>query len=113
MAKEKHRRHFHETKQDDGSQAIRTLLAPNTSIGQHFLKNPAILDSIVAKAVIKKTDITLEVGPGTGNLTVRLLEQSKKVVAIEYDRRMVLFENLHLINCEINLSFSISTCLDS
>ncbi len=33
--------------------------------------------------------MTLEVGPGTGNLTVRLLEQSKKVVAVEFDRRMV------------------------
>ena len=73
----------------DGSHSVRTLLAPNTSIGQHFLKNPAIVDSIVAKAGIKPTDITLEVGPGTGNLTVRLLEQSKKVVAVEFDRRMV------------------------
>ena len=32
-----------------GLQTVRTLLAPNTSIGQHFLKNPAIVDSIVAK----------------------------------------------------------------
>ena len=72
-----------------GSHAVRTLLTPNTSIGQHFLKNPAIVDAIVDKAGIRKTDITLEVGPGTGNLTVRLLERSKKVVAVEYDRRMV------------------------
>jgi 18S rRNA (adenine1779-N6/adenine1780-N6)-dimethyltransferase len=71
-------------------QAVRTLLAPNTSIGQHFLKNPAIVDSIVAKAGIRPTDTTLEVGPGTGNLTVRLLEQSKKVIAVEFDRRMVI-----------------------
>ena len=33
----------------------------------------------------------LEVGPGTGNLTVRLLDVAKKVVAVEYDRRMVMF----------------------
>ena len=82
-----------------GAQTIRTLLTPNTSIGQHFLKNPAIVDSIVAKAGIKSTDVTLEVGPGTGNLTVRLLEQSKRVIAVEYDRRMVLCRNkLTLIN---------------
>ena len=31
----------------------------------------------------------MKVGPGTGNLTVRLLEQAKKVVAVEFDRRMV------------------------
>ena len=72
-----------------GGHTVRTLLAPNTSIGQHFLKNPAVVDAIVAKSQIKSTDIVLEVGPGTGNLTVRLLEQSKKVVAIEFDRRMV------------------------
>jgi 18S rRNA (adenine1779-N6/adenine1780-N6)-dimethyltransferase len=40
------------------------------------------------KAQIRPTDITLEVGPGTGNLTVRLLELSKKVIAVEYDQRM-------------------------
>lgn len=68
---------------------MRTLLSPNTSIGQHFLKNPAVVDAIVAKSGIRPTDTVLEVGPGTGNLTVRLLEQAKKLVAIEFDRRMV------------------------
>ena len=73
-----------------GSESVgRTLLSPNTSIGQHFLKNPAVVDAIVARSDIKSTDIVLEVGPGTGNLTVRLLEQAKKVVAVEFDRRMV------------------------
>lgn len=45
--------------------------------------------SIVARAGLKASDIVLEIGPGTGNLTVRLLEQSKKVIAVEFDRRMV------------------------
>lgn len=48
-----------------------------------------MVDSIISKSGIKPTDITLEIGPGTGNLTVRLLEKSKKVIAIEMDRRMV------------------------
>jgi len=73
----------------NGTRVVRTLLAPNTNIGQHFLKNPAVVDSIVAKSHLKPSDIVLEVGPGTGNLTVRLLEQAKKVVAVEFDRRMV------------------------
>lgn len=30
----------------------------------------------------------MEVGPGTGNLTVRILEKAKKVIAIELDTRM-------------------------
>jgi 18S rRNA (adenine1779-N6/adenine1780-N6)-dimethyltransferase len=68
---------------------VRTLLAPNTSIGQHFLKNPAVVDAIVQKSYIKGSDIVLEVGPGTGNLTVRLLEVAKRVIAVEFDKRMV------------------------
>jgi len=61
----------------------------NKNYGQHLLKNPAIISSIVEKAEIKSTDIVLEIGPGTGNLTLRLLELAKKVIAIELDPRMV------------------------
>jgi len=57
--------------------------------GQHLLKNPMIITSIVDKADIKSTDTVLEIGPGTGNLTVKLLEQAKKVIAVEVDPRMV------------------------
>ena len=65
------------------------LIAPNTSIGQHFLKNPAVVTSIINKSGIKPTDVVLEIGPGTGNMTVPLLHKCKKVVALEYDTRMV------------------------
>lgn len=41
------------------------------------------------KANIKSTDVVLEIGPGTGNLTIKLLELAKKVIAIEVDPRMV------------------------
>ena len=44
-----------------GGNVGRTLLSPNTSIGQHFLKNPAVVDAIVARAGIKSSDIVLEV----------------------------------------------------
>lgn len=60
------------------------------SRGQHILKNPAVVQAIVDKAGIKPTDVVLEIGPGTGNLTMRLLEKAKKVVAVEVDPRMVL-----------------------
>ena len=60
------------------------------SYGQHILKNPAIVDSIIQKSGAKSTDVALEIGPGTGNLTMKLLETCKKVIAIEYDARMVL-----------------------
>eukprot|EP01098_Paradermamoeba_levis_P006139 TRINITY_DN2547_c0_g1_i1.p1 TRINITY_DN2547_c0_g1~~TRINITY_DN2547_c0_g1_i1.p1 ORF type:complete len:340 (-),score=112.56 TRINITY_DN2547_c0_g1_i1:36-938(-) len=61
----------------------------NKSYGQHLLKNPQLIDGIIAKADLKSTDIVLEIGPGTGNLTMKLLESAKKVVAVEYDPRMV------------------------
>ncbi|KAK3493719.1 S-adenosyl-L-methionine-dependent methyltransferase [Neurospora crassa] len=69
--------------------------ATNTNIfkfdkdfGQHILKNPGISDAIVDKAFLKPTDVVVEVGPGTGNITVRALEKAKKVIAIELDPRM-------------------------
>lgn len=61
------------------------------SKGQHILKNPLVVQSIVDKAGLKSTDVVLEIGPGTGNLTMKLLERAKKVVAVELDPRMVSF----------------------
>lgn len=65
------------------------LISPNTTLGQHFLKNPAVVTAIVQKAAIKSTDVVLEIGPGTGNMTIPLLERSKKVIACECDTRMI------------------------
>lgn len=60
----------------------------NTDIGQHILRNPAIASAIVDKADLKQSDVVLEIGPGTGNLTTRILEKAKKVIAVEQDPRM-------------------------
>lgn len=60
----------------------------NTRIGQHILKNPGIADTIVAKAMLKPTDTVLEIGPGTGVLTTRILDQAKQTVVVELDPRM-------------------------
>lgn len=57
--------------------------------GQHILKNPLIVSSIVDKAALRPTDVVLEVGPGTGNMTIKMLEKAKTVVACELDMRMV------------------------
>ncbi|EDV22156.1 uncharacterized protein TRIADDRAFT_29342 [Trichoplax adhaerens] len=57
-------------------------------MGQHILKNPLIVNSIVEKAAIRSTDTVLEIGPGTGNLTVKLLQKAKKVIACEVDPRL-------------------------
>jgi 18S rRNA (adenine1779-N6/adenine1780-N6)-dimethyltransferase len=81
------------------------LIAPNTSLGQHFLKNPAVIASIVQKADIRPTDVVLEIGPGTGNLTMPLLEQAKQVIAMEYDPRMIreLLKRVEHTNVESKL----------
>eukprot|EP00009_Paramoeba_aestuarina_P004132 CAMPEP_0201506884 /NCGR_PEP_ID=MMETSP0161_2-20130828/720_1 /ASSEMBLY_ACC=CAM_ASM_000251 /TAXON_ID=180227 /ORGANISM="Neoparamoeba aestuarina, Strain SoJaBio B1-5/56/2" /LENGTH=305 /DNA_ID=CAMNT_0047901119 /DNA_START=14 /DNA_END=931 /DNA_ORIENTATION=+ len=76
-------------KEKEGGGGAIHEFAMNKSLGQNLLKNPQILDSIVDKAQLKSTDTVLEIGPGTGNLTVRMLERVKKVIVIEVDARMV------------------------
>ncbi|AAS51253.1 ACR026Wp [Eremothecium gossypii ATCC 10895] len=75
-------------KEVPSEQHMNTVFKFNTDLGQHILKNPLVAQGIVDKAQIKPSDIVLEVGPGTGNLTVRILEQARKVVAVEFDPRM-------------------------
>lgn len=60
----------------------------NTNFGQHILKNPGVSDAIVDKAYLKPTDTVLEIGPGTGNLTVRILEKARRCICVELDPRM-------------------------
>ena len=56
--------------------------------GQHLLRNPGILDKMMEAANIQPHDTVLEIGPGTGNLTDRLLDKAKQVIAIEIDGRL-------------------------
>ncbi|KAI0217160.1 Dimethyladenosine transferase [Massospora cicadina] len=65
----------------------------NKELGQHILKNPLVAQGIVDKVVpfiaqIKPTDTVLEIGPGTGNLTVKILEKAKRVIGLETDPRL-------------------------
>lgn len=61
----------------------------NKDFGQHILKNPMVIKGMIEKSAIRPTDVVLEIGPGTGNLTISLLEQAKKVIACEIDIRLV------------------------
>ncbi|MBW4696860.1 MAG: 16S rRNA (adenine(1518)-N(6)/adenine(1519)-N(6))-dimethyltransferase RsmA [Aphanocapsa lilacina HA4352-LM1] len=56
--------------------------------GQHWLNDGAVLDRIVAAAGLAGGDRVLEIGPGLGSLTARLLRLAP-VVAVEIDRRAV------------------------
>ncbi len=61
------------------------------SLGQNFLNNPVILDKIVTAGETQKGDIILEIGPGKGTLTEKLLEKGAIVYAVEKDDRLIPF----------------------
>ena len=54
--------------------------------GQHFLRDRSVLDSIIFHSNLSQEDHVLEIGPGKGALTDRLLEQCGSVTAVEIDR---------------------------
>lgn len=57
-------------------------------LGQHFLHDPNILGRIVAALGLSPGQIVVEVGPGTGALTRRLLDAGARVLAIELDHAL-------------------------
>jgi len=59
------------------------------SLGQNFLKSVEIRDNIIQKAGNIAGKNVLEVGPGLGFLTTKLLEQKANVTAVELDKRAV------------------------
>ena len=58
---------------------------PRKSLGQHFLVDNRILARIVSAAQLTSDDLVVEIGPGRGVLTRRLLPQVAQVVAVEMD----------------------------
>ncbi|GME90121.1 hypothetical protein B5S31_g3740 [[Candida] boidinii] len=88
MAKITNTKKFSNKPDPTGSDHMNKVFKFNTDLGQHILKNPLIAQGIVDKAEIRPHETVLEIGPGTGNLTVRILEQARKVVASEVDPRM-------------------------
>ncbi|WP_342147193.1 16S rRNA (adenine(1518)-N(6)/adenine(1519)-N(6))-dimethyltransferase RsmA [Rickettsiella endosymbiont of Aleochara curtula] len=57
--------------------------------GQHFLHESFVIDKIVQAIVPKKTDHMLEIGPGLGALTERLLPHLKSLTVIELDKDLI------------------------
>ena len=58
---------------------------PKKSLGQHWLKDPDILADIAEAAELTGDDVVLEIGPGLGTLTSRLLARANSVTAVEFD----------------------------
>jgi 16S rRNA (adenine1518-N6/adenine1519-N6)-dimethyltransferase len=57
-------------------------------LGQHFLIKGSILDRIAAAACPQREPLVIEIGPGKGALTSRLLERADRVVAVELDEAL-------------------------
>ena len=81
---------------------------PKKSLGQNFLTDKNIIDIIVNKGNINQNDTILEIGPGTGNLTEKILFQKPlKLYAIEKDKflakklREKFNKKINLINDDV------------
>jgi 16S rRNA (adenine1518-N6/adenine1519-N6)-dimethyltransferase len=61
-------------------------IRPRKQFGQHWLRSDRVLNQIMAAAQLQPSDRVLEIGPGTGILTQRLLPSVETVVAVEIDR---------------------------
>ena len=81
----------------------------NKSLGQNFLINSEVVESIVNSSEISKEDMVIEIGPGLGTLTKYLLEKAGKVLCIELDTKMIkvlkdrfsIYENFEVINQDV------------
>ncbi|MEN9338461.1 MAG: dimethyladenosine transferase, rRNA (adenine1518-N6/adenine1519-N6)-dimethyltransferase [Candidatus Parcubacteria bacterium] len=66
-------------------------MRPKKTLGQNFLTSGKAIFEIVEAGDIQKDDFILEIGPGKGALTEKLLEKDGKVIAIEKDSELIPF----------------------
>jgi 16S rRNA (adenine1518-N6/adenine1519-N6)-dimethyltransferase len=76
---------------------------PKKRFGQNFLQDENILNKIVKEINPQPDDLIIEIGPGYGALTKKLLSSTKNLIAVEIDRKLAdnlnkNFPDLHLIN---------------
>lgn len=84
-------------------------ITANKKLGQNFLVDENVVDSIVEAAGVTKEDLVIEIGPGLGTLTKRLLDKAGKVICIELDHKMIsilenrfkLYNNIEIINEDV------------
>ena len=84
-------------------------ISANKKLGQNFLINDEVIDGIICASNVNKNDLVIEIGPGLGTLTKRLLENSGKVICIELDTRMIgilndrfkFYNNFEVINEDV------------
>lgn len=87
----------------------RSGITARKGLGQHFLIDEEVLQTVVAAAELSPEDTVIEVGPGLGILTAELARRAGKVIAIELDTKLVLLlkrrlaslPNVDVINADI------------
>ena len=62
---------------------------PRRRFGQNFLTDKNVVNRIIAAVEPKPDETIIEIGPGRGALTKRLLESGARVIAVEFDRDLV------------------------
>ena len=75
-------------------------IKPRKSLGQNFLIDNNKINKIVEYANISEDDLVIEIGPGVGSLTVKIIEKCGFFLAIELDKNMILVLEDLLVNYE-------------
>ena len=84
-------------------------ITANKKLGQNFLISDEVINEIIEASKVDNTDLVIEIGPGLGTLTSKLLEKAGKVVVIELDTKMLkilqdrffLYKNFVLLNADV------------
>ena len=71
------------------------MIKAKKSLGQNFLVDKKIINTIIDVVKIKNESI-LEIGPGTGNLTIEIKKKTKKMIVIEKDNQLAELLNKNL-----------------
>ena len=62
---------------------------PRKRFGQHFLRDPGVIDAILRAIAPQSDDVIVEIGPGRGAMTRALADRAASLHAIEIDRDLV------------------------
>lgn len=65
-----------------------SVIPTKKSLGQHWLSDDASLDAMCAAAQIGPDDTVLEIGPGPGTLTAKLVGRARQIIAVEFDSQL-------------------------
>src|SRR5215216_72119 len=66
-----------------------SLILPKKRLGQNFLADERIIERIVREVSPREDETILEIGPGRGALTTRLIEKAGRLCAVEFDRDLI------------------------